>query len=543
MKINKAAGVYGVNSKSRKASVPVQEWRMWICFTFTVLAVVSRADRQQVQAVEQQAVRIRQVRVQGNRSVALNTILSEVRSRAGAVFNEKLIAEDARRIVKLPQIAQVDWQATITGDQIDITFIVQETATIKSVQFKGNKHLKEKDLLKKLNFGADIILYDYLIKMGEQALEEHYHEEGYYFAQVRAEKILQAGQGQVVYNIYEGPKVRINKVHFENNQYFKTGRLKRQIRTKSYFPIFSKGRLEAEKIQQDCLNLQVFYHDEGFLDAEVFSEISFSEDQKRAEVTFVIEEGSVYRVKELRFEGNRELSEAHLREALALEPGDIYTLKRRTFAQRAIERAYGEEGYIYASAVMEPEFTEAEGEVNVLFKITENQQYYLGRLIIQGNTKTQDKVIRRSFDYYGFTPGGLYNTEAKDRGADQLSLGMRIFESVNVTPTGNLGNQRDALVTVTEADTGLLNFGVGVDTDSGVIGIFSIEQQNFDAANVPKSLSEFLTGQAFTGAGQRMSLQFMPGTEVTTGHLSFYEPYLFDQPYYMDTDLMLFRRW
>ncbi|MCP4710773.1 MAG: outer membrane protein assembly factor BamA [Planctomycetes bacterium] len=490
----------------------------------------------------QQAVKIRQVKIQGNQAVSSDRIFGVVRSRSGAVFNEQLISEDARRIVNLPQVAQVDWEASIVGSEVDVTFIIEESASMQSVKFVGNKSMKEAKLRKELDFGADEFLDDYLIQQGADILEDFYHGKGYYFAHVTAEKHLAGEQWQVLYEIYEGSKVRINKIRFENNESYGALKLKSKIQTKGYFPIFSKGVLDDEKLQQDCMSLQGFYQEEGYLDAEVFCELKPSKDQTQVEVVFVVEEAVPYKVGTILFSGNSDLPADQLMESVGLEQGQVLSQKRRLFAERAVKRVYGELGYIYTTVFAEPQFTDREGDVNVVFNIVEDEKFSLGQLLIQGNDKTKDKVIRRAFDFYDFMPGGLYNTDAMERARNQL-LASRMFGSVNVTPSGIGANQRDALVTVTEADTGMFTFGVGVDTNSGVIGNVGIEQQNFDATRPPKSAREFLTGQSFTGGGQRLRFQFSPGTRVTTGHVNFYEPYLFDQPFYLDTDLMLYRRW
>ncbi|MCP4710335.1 MAG: hypothetical protein GY869_17065, partial [Planctomycetes bacterium] len=148
----------------------------------------------------QQAVRIRQVRVQGNQAVSTDTIFNVVRSRAGAVFNEKLISEDARRIINLPQVSHVDWEANIVGSEVDVTFVIQESASMQSIRFVGNKSMKEKKLRKELDFGADDFLDDYLIQQGADVLTDFYHGKGFYHAHVTAEKQLVGDRWEVIYN-------------------------------------------------------------------------------------------------------------------------------------------------------------------------------------------------------------------------------------------------------------------------------------------------------------------------------------------------------
>jgi len=505
---------------------------LWFCF----LALTTSSGGQS------SGLRVGQVNIKGHKAVSAGTILNRVRSRSGSVFNEKTVAEDARRILIMPQIADVTWDVTQVGDQVNITFTVVETLQIVSVEFLGNKNIKVKDLSKEIEFDAGDFLDRYLIQVGAEALEELYHKKGYYFAKVNVNEGALRDERKVIYVIVEGPKLRIKKRRFVGNESIPTRKLKGKVKSSAYFPIFSKGRLDDDQLEQDKMSLQAYYREEGFLDARVFYEVKMNPEKTRAEVSFIIEEGFQYKVSTIRFDGNAKLSAAQLREALQLERGKVFTRERQIVAQRTVKRSYGKEGYIYANVQLEPEYTDQEGQVNAVFRIRENQQYYLGRLLIRGNHETQDKVIRRAFDHFDFTPGGIYNTDAMEKGRKRL-LGGGFFENLTVLPIGNDPNYRDALAEVQETRTGLILFGVGVDTNSGVLGQFAIEQRNFDIAKYPRTMRELFSGNAFTGGGQRMKLSFSPGTRVTTGYINFFEPYLFDQPYYMDLTLMLFRRW
>lgn len=505
-----------------------------ILFCFLAYAGSARA--------QSSGLRVGRVRVVGNETVSAGTILNRTQSRSGSVYNEKTVAQDARRILIMPQIAEVTWDVTQAEHQVDITFTVVETPQIASVEFLGNKQIDVKELSKAIEFNAGDFMDRYLVQVGAEALQELYHKKGYYFATININESALRQEHKVVYVIVEGPKLRIKKRRFVGNESISTGKLKGKVKTSAYFPVFRKGRLDDEQLEQDKTALQKYYRDKGFLNARVFYELKMNEEKTRAEVTFVVEEGPQYLVEAIRFEGNQTLPDSQLLEVLKLKPGMVFTEERQIIAQRAVKRAYGQKGYVYANVRLEPEYTDQDGQVHAVFRIRENKQYYLGRLIIRGNHGTQDKVIRRAFDYYDFTPGALYDTDAMEKGRKRL-LGGGFFENVSVLPIGNEPNVRDALAEVHEARTGMILFGVGVDTNSGVLGQFAIEQRNFDIAKYPKTMGELFSGDAFTGGGQRMKLSFSPGTRVTTGHLNFFEPYLFDQPYYMDLTLMMFRRW
>ncbi|OQA01751.1 MAG: Outer membrane protein assembly factor BamA precursor [Planctomycetes bacterium ADurb.Bin412] len=509
---------------------------------FLWLGLSARAQEPAPAEPAEPGVRIRQVTIEGSEKVPVSTIINNVRSRSGAVYDEKLVGEDARRILLMPQIRDVKWKMVREGDQVDLIFTVQETTPIASVTFLGNKKLKEKNLRKKIDFKAGDFLDSYLVHQGAESLVKFYQEKGYYYATVTVDEDQLQKENKVVYVIVEGPRLRIKKVKYQGNDSLPARKLNSKIKTKSYFPIFIKGRLDDAQLKQDEYALAGYYHDKGFLDARVFSTVEFNEEKTRATVTFIVEEGPRYRVSEIRFQGNENFTHDKLIDEIKMEPGDFYTKDNRTLTERSVKNTYGRDGYIYTHVNIETEYTEQEGQAIAVVEIVENGKYDLGRVVVQGNHQTQDKVIRRDFDHFGFLPGGIYNTEAMDKGKKRLES-RGYFESITIQPIGDEPTSRDALVEVKEGRTGLILFGVGVDTNSGVLGQISVEQRNFDIGKWPATLSELFGGDSLIGAGQRMRLDFEPGTEMTRARLRFHEPYLLDQPYYLDTSLFLFRRW
>jgi len=547
---NKASQTGPNHTEMNQSSVfPVwpRRWRpaVWICGVLLWgwgIPLFSYAADPVTKAGIQDKI-IHQVRVEGNDSVADSAIMAQVRSRPGSVFSETLISQDARRIIILPEIYDVIWKVMAAADdQVDIVFNVIESPKVRELILAGNKHIKTAKLEKELKFKKGEFLDRYLINLGADDLAEVYHKKGYYFVSVQVDRELLEKEATVRYVIVEGPRIRVNKVRFIGNAQLPTRKLKGKVKTHPYFPIFRKGLLSDDQLEEDRLALMLYYQEEGFLDARVFAQKQFNEDRSRVAVEFVIEEGIKYIIAAVRFRGNEIFDEDTLRESVTLETGKVLTQKRRTFAERAVKRTYGKEGYIYTKVRLDLDFTDREGEVDAVFNIEENEQYLLSRLIIRGNYETQDKVIRRDFDRHGFMPGGLYNTDSADRAKRRL-LGKGLFEDVTVTPSGQGPAERDAVVDVTETRTGVILFGVGVDTNSGVMGQISLEQRNFDISRWPTSLSDLFSGEAFVGAGQRLRADFYPGTRVTRGRISFHESYLFDQPYYLDVNLYLFRRW
>ena len=159
---------------------------------------------------------------------------------------------------------------------------------------------------------------------------------------------------------------------------------------------------------------------------------------------------------------------------------------------------------------------EAEQKVDITYDIKKGNLVYFNRINIAGNTKTRDKVIRREL---AFTEGELYNSDKLKNSYARLGR-LRYFEEVNFqTAKGPEENLTDINISVKERPTGLFSIGTGYSGQDGAMLMAQIAQQNL------------------FGRGQNLSLQGALGTEKSTINLSFTEPYLFDLPLWMKTDL------
>ncbi|MDO8629209.1 MAG: BamA/TamA family outer membrane protein, partial [Phycisphaerales bacterium] len=207
---------------------------------------------------------------------------------------------------------------------------------------------------------------------------------------------------------------------------------------------------------------------------------------------------------------------------------------------RAIQDRYGELGYIYAKVRPTRVFSDTPGFVRLTIEIEEGDQFRVGRVAVRGNARTKDKVVRRALNLY--PPDDLFNlTEAKE--AEKRLVETRIFSSARVIPVGDEPAVRDAVIDVVEAEkAGDFLFGVGVTSNSGLVGSVVLDLQNFDLFDTPRSWAEFFKLRSFYGGGQRLRIELQPGTQVSRFRIDFTEPYLFDKPIRYDSSLFLFER-
>lgn len=476
----------------------------------------------------------------GNETVSKNTIIQQMESRTGGVFDEKKISSDLKNILKLPEIFDVSWRAFDEEGKVVLEIEIRESPKLKSITFVGNKIFSKKKLMEKVALEEENFFDPYRIKRAVSDIKSFYLEEGYFSVSVSLDQEALTKR-DIVYNIVEGPRVKVNKLVFSGNRLVSKGKLKSQVKTRPYFPIFRKGVLGEEQLEQDRLAISSYYYDQGFLDARCFVNTFFNEERTRVRVEFVIEEGILYRIASIHFQGNNTFTKEELSNAFSFELGDRYKKESKVLAKKSIKRLYGKDGYIYCDVRIDPEFTEEEGQVAVVVSVSEGTAFQLGKIYIQGNNQTQDKVARRDLDRVGFTPGGKYDADAAEKGRRRLS-GSGIFDQVVIEPIGDDEKSRDALVTVQEKLTGMMTFGVGIGSDNGIAGQFSVRENNFDTSRVPSTLKEYMSGKRnMRGGGQRMEFNFQPGRRETRGRFNFHNPYVDDKPIYFDLSLFLIR--
>ncbi len=426
------------------------------------------------------------------------------------------------------------------------------------VKFVGNSAFKDKVLRQRIGPVAGDYLDPVLVEMGRKTIVDVYRKIGFAFVNVTLDG-EEFSRGNVVYKIDEGPKVKIVSVKFTGNDNIKTRSLKKVIKTKRkkwfYWPFYYSEEMVAEDIER----LENLYYERGFLDHSVSAKKEFTDDKRMARITFVIDEGPIYRIEDLFLTGNKAFDTQTLRARLQLQPGQVYLKRKAEADAKNLAELYHEQGFIDTEVVQWPRFIPDVNMVNVEFGITEGRQFQIGRIdivtggeltqdtalgqfSISGNESIQDKSVRRVLDEYDFTPGQLYNADiAPPQGGGKLEEYVQrkvIAEQVIIRPQGqpyqssgdpNLLGQ-DVIVGIEEGKTGIFQPGVGVSSDSGIIGSLVFDQRNFDANDWPESFGEFITMNAFKGGGQRLLISLAPGTEVSVYSFDFSDPYWRDKP-------------
>ena len=410
---------------------------------------------------------------------------------------------------------------------------------IKSIEFEGNEKFKDHVLRQRLGFELGDQFDPFLAEGGRLTIAEVYRKIGFAFVEVALDRD-RLSRGNLLYRIEEGPRAQIDAVELVGNEVMGTGTLKKVIKTTEKKWLLWPFYYTEEAIEEDLERLREFYYDRGYLDYKIKAETEFAADQSGVQVRFAIDEGPVYRIGSIVISGNTRFTDDELRTQMELSEGQVYLKPLATRDTRVLARAYRRIGYVDADVRQRVRFTPEAGDtlVTMEFDVVEGNQFRIGRIEIAGNEETQDKTVRRVLDEYDFTPGNLYDAQmAPKEGGGLLEKYVQraaVAQEVLIRPVAaadGAADRKDVRVDVKEGSTGLIMPGVGVSSDSGVIGRLVYRQRNFDITDWPDDPSGLLTPwKHWKGAGQSFSVTLEPGTRYSQYYVDFVDPYWRDKP-------------
>jgi len=478
---------------------------------------------------------------EGLLTVDLAFAQSTARITPGSIWDRNEIAAACARLAATGKFEGSPYAEPREEDgKLVLVFVVHERPYVQAIDFVGNVKFKTSDLLKETELAIGAPISDFVINQAKQEIERKYREAGYYHVTVDVDQNVLRDEQRVLFRISEGPRIKVRHINFEGNTAYSARLLRSKIETSTYIWIFRTGAFSDEVAQRDAAAIKKWYSDRGYLNARVGYRIEFPDPKNESSLTliFQIEEGLQHIIKTIEFSGDTVFDADHLASLMKSAIGKPIDADVLEQDRQAILAEYGTIGYIYSEVTMPFTFDVEDGYVNLKVQVKEEGQYRMGRIDIRGNRLTKDKVVRRELRFY---PEQLYNNQETKKAEKRLTE-TGLFSEATITPQGEAPGVRDALVDVVEANTTNILFGVGVTSNSGLVGSITLEQKNFDLFDWPRTTKEFFKGRSFKGAGQTLRLTVEPGTELNRGRIEFREPYLLDQDVGFGVGGYLFQR-
>ena len=498
------------------------------------------------QGTEETKPIIKRIEVRGNQRISAATIKSAVKIREGDIYDPQAMSQDVDAIWLLGFFDNIEVEVEPYLDGIKLIFLVTERSVVRDVIFIGNRKVKTKKLEEVIELRKGDYLKHYLQKIGEEKIREIYQKKGFLNVDVKSDEKKINGYVDIIYSIKEGSKVHIGEINLVDNKAFTDKRLLKIISTKKRkFPGFLfPGKFDKDKFNEDIEKVKAFYGSGGWLDADVKWKVQYSPDKSKMFINVFVDEGERYYVDTITITGNNLYTDAEIRDMLELKEGDAFLPETLQKDSQNIRAAYGRQGHINANVKVTHTYKQIEPKIDLAYSIQENERVFIEKVIISGNDKTKDNVIRRELLFF---PGERLDSE-KIRLSQQRLVNTGYFDNESGIPTdigfepGTKPNTRNVIVNVKEGRTGLLRFGGGFGANVGLFADVSYTDKNFDIFDLPKDWNDFISGNAFRGAGHTVTLRFSPGIQRTEGLFSFQNPSVYDTGYSLGFSAFVFRR-
>ncbi len=477
-------------------------------------------DGKKVTAVE--------IRYRGAKTVNEARLRSHMAVAPGKAFSQTVLDGDIKTLNASGLVNDVQIFAEDVSGGVKVIVDVATRPLISGLGFDGNSTFSDGKLAKETKLGVGQVLSDAQIIKARRNIEKLY--EGYGYPDVSVTHRLQAssraGYADLVFLVGEGEKSEVYKIRFEGNSALKDTDLRKEMNTKEkgWFSWFTKsGRINTVALDEDIEKVEDFYRSKGFWRAKVGIPKRVPRKGEGVDLVIPVNEGPRYVVNSVGFPSIKVFTREELMPALSLVGNMPFSSKKVRDDVRMIRSYYGSRGY--ADVAVKPDIREAaDSRVNIFYRITPGSRKKVGRVNIQGNTKSMDKVIRREIP---MRPGENFNSVDIDTTKRRLS-NLNYFDDVQVTGSNSSqAGYRDVNIMVNEKKTGSVNFGAGFSSVDNIVGFINLEQTNFDITNWGR----------FTGAGQRFSMSLRAGAERKDFRLSLVEPWFLGKKLSLGTEL------
>ena len=497
---------------------------------------------------------ITSIRFDGNRRVQSDTLRARIFSRPGDPYTVEAVRRDFQALWNTQFFEDVRLEVEDDPNRPNgkiIIFHVQERPIIRRIEYKGNKSITESDILdafkqKKVGLSVESQFDPTKIKRAEVVLKELLAEHGQQFATVKPtyERIAATNAVKLVFNINEGPKVKVGEITIVGNKAFSSRKIIRTMRHDRpiviplYFtdiPIWAKT-FDRPKLDEDMeVGIRGLYQDHGYFKVVVDVKDLQTVDVDRAgiplipipgigakkgketNITISIEEGAQYRMGKLTLrsadpEQGLVIKPEYLQRVFPLKQGDVFDADKIRKSLDTYRKLYGEYGYIDFTAEPSFDVDDATKTINLTLVLDQQKQFFVRRIEFSGNTTTRDKVIRRELL---LDEGQVFNNRLWELSLLRLNQ-LGYFDPIKPENAELKRNTKagtvDILLKLKEKGKQSISFNGGV---SGVAGTFiggSYQTNNF------------------LGLGETLTLQAQIGNVQSQVSFGFTEPYMFDRP-------------
>ena len=477
----------------------------------------------------QDLLRVNQTSVQGNIRLSDSEIYVISNIYPGMIIKSDEIQQGVERLWNLNRFDDV--QIILESEDsfgINIIIKVQEAPLLNEIIINGNKKIKDKKIIEISELTSGQILTSKDIFDAKKKIIDEYKNRRFYNVEIQELKEESEFKytKNLIFNIIEGEKVKINKIIINGAEDIKTRKLKKIMKNNKERRWFMpwRGKFKEKEIETDKSLIKSFYYNKGYKDYYCLShEVQLKDNLLN--IIYNIHEGPKYYYRNIKWNGNKIFTDSTLTKTLNISSGDIYHHDRFQYSLfQDVSSLYMDRGYLNLN--LQHNFNHiGKDSIDVVFNIQENNIVKVRKIVIKGNHKTNENVIRREIDIY---PGDIFNRSQFIDVRTKIML-LNFFD--NVMPDINSINQDevDLIIDVSEKGVGQANFSMGWNKIQGFNGGGGFQLPNFlgkgqtISLNYNRGLSNNSSGMNPSSDGEAVGI-------AQSFSISFFEPAVYDTP-------------
>ncbi|MEI7781793.1 MAG: POTRA domain-containing protein, partial [Planctomycetota bacterium] len=334
--------------------------------------------------VVDEANRIVEVRIEGNHATEVSK-LPKLVTRAGQIFDPQAIEEDVRTLHRSRKFIDVHPKYVRVKEGVVVIFQVVERPMLRYVKYIGNEKITTRTLRKKAEVDVGDSMDPYVVEEARRRIESFYHEKGYDSAKVSTVEGSKPGDKGAVFLIDEGRSRKSLWTSFVGNSIASDARLLTQIKSKPGVLWLLGGDIDRQKIDEDVDLITAYYRSLGFFQAKVGRELEVVHGGGRdwTLLTFVINEGPRYSVRNVSFIGNSKFKSEFLARDIKLKSGEPFNQAKMDADLGLIRDIYGGRGFVFADIKADPRFLEEPGQLDLVYNVAEGQRYRVGKINVR----------------------------------------------------------------------------------------------------------------------------------------------------------------
>jgi len=423
---------------------------------------------------------VRDIRVEGLQRIESGTVFASLPLRVGEQYSDEKGAEAIRALFALGLFKDVRLETQ--GDVLVV--VVEERPSVAAVEFIGLKEFDKDVLIKALKeVGlAEGRPYDKaLADKAEQELKRQYINRSLYGAEVVSTATpVDRNRVNLSFTITEGGPAKIKQIQIVGNKAFTESDLRDQFNldTGGWMSWYTKSdRYARTKLNADLEALRSFYLARGFLEFRIDStQVAMSPDKQDMAITINVTEGERFVVSGVKLEGNYLDKDDEFKALVKIAVGKPYNAETVAETTKAFNDYFGKFGFAFARVEAKPEIDRQNNRVQFVLQAEPSRRAYVRRILVAGNNRTRDEVIRREFRQF---EASWYDGDKIRLSRDRVDR-LGFFTDVNVETVEIPGtpDQVDLMFTVAEKPTGSISLGAGFSSAEKVTLSFGIRQEN-----------------------------------------------------------------